>query len=172
VLTFPTPAVSSSTEKANTNTKVGELPAKDNQDYEYNLVSGLEGYIAPPGSSYMTHLYKNPEDAVDDTLCFEAFPKKKNAPVYWIRGQANIAWGVYIKEEPDKIFFMIIKCSVALPAGLIFGIAWNVVHGSDQRAFPWTVVTWITVVIYLILDVCEEWLKQKYLTPTIKEKDS
>jgi hypothetical protein len=116
----------------------------------------------------MKHLDHHPEHAIDELICFQASPKKNQDPIFWTRGQVNVGWGIYLKE-PAKVFFMIMKCSVAFSLGLIFGVCWTYYHRDDQKSFPWAVVAWIT----LLSGVFEisEWLKDNFASPTLPGKE-
>jgi hypothetical protein len=149
------------------NLKEDEHPPSHHPEYEYKL-GDTEYDHARPGSRWMKHLYHNPDHAGDDTLCYDALPKKKKEPI----SKNCVGWGVYLKEEPDTFFFNLIKLCVSISAGLLFGVLWNHFHSNDQESFPWSIIPWILMVVYAILDLSEEWLKERYLTPRMLDDDS
>ena len=134
------------------NLKENELPPKENDDYEYNIEDENGDDQAPIGSNWMMHLYDVPADCADSTICLNAFPKKKQERLVWRRTGKNVGWGVYLKEEPRKIWFSGAKFVLALACGIIFGFCWK------EKAFPWAVVSWVTVIVALAFDWFEAWL--------------
>jgi hypothetical protein len=143
------------------NLKENKVP-QSKSEYDYQVVDDLADGDPPICPSLMMHLYDKPEDSGDDTLCLDAFPKRKAEKLYWRKGQPNVGWGIYLKEEPSEMFFILNKGLIGLSIGLIFGVAWNTTFHDDQRGFPWTVVAWISAFVVFALDALKEWVKVQY----------
>jgi len=140
------------------NLKENELPPKDNDDYEYQVEDEHSNDQAPVGSRWMMHLYDEPADCGDSTICLDAFPKKKQERLAWKRTGKNVGWGIYFKEEPHKTWFAGLKFLVALASGLIFTVSWSATSHDKDKEFPWTVMGWVIAVVALGFDWIEAWL--------------
>ncbi|KAJ9606790.1 hypothetical protein H2200_008799 [Cladophialophora chaetospira] len=102
------------------NIKEGEHPPRSNLSYEYAILDkDIFGKGVAPGSNWMKHLLFNPGDAFNDTTCLEAFPKKLEEKHAWVKGGKNIAWGVYLKTKPQKLWALILRAVSLLAAVVI-----------------------------------------------------
>jgi hypothetical protein len=98
--------------------KENQTPS-DTSEYDFEEVRELKDGDSPIPPNVMLHFYNEPEHIMDDRLCLDAFPKRKIEPLYWKRGQSNLGYGIYLKEEPDEMLFAFIRCSIAFFVGLI-----------------------------------------------------
>jgi hypothetical protein len=119
----------------------------------------------------ITHHYRDPSVGAESTLFLRMFPKKKNGPAVYQDGLdeksewKNDAWGIYLKEERNKLFFLAIKASVAFAGGIICAIVWYSIpkkNRVEQMAFPWTVAAWYTAVLALVIQYFEEQLVLRF----------
>src|SRR4051812_4681642 len=108
----------------------------------------------------MLHFYSKPEDSLDDTMCLNAFPKRKIEPLYWKRGQSNLGYGLYLKEELDEVLLALIKGSIALSVGVVGWIIF-LARRDLEKSYPWAAVLWISGIGVCALEVLKERLKAR-----------
>jgi hypothetical protein len=137
----------------------------DTSEYDFKEVRELKDGDSPIPPNVMLHFYDKPEHIMDDRLCLDAFPKRKIEPLYWKRGQSNVGYGIYLKEEPDEMLFALIRCCIAFSVGLI---GWSVflMRRDLEKNYPWAAVLWVSGIGVCALEVLKEWLKARFESGT------
>ena len=144
--------------------KENKIPS-DTSEYEFEEVYGLKDGDSPIPPTMMLHFYNEPEHSIDNRLCLDIFPKRKIEPLYWKRGQSNVGYGIYLKEEPDELAFVLIRGSIVLSVGLIGWIIF-LARRELEKGFPWAAVLWVSAVGLCTLEVLKEWLKARFESGT------
>jgi hypothetical protein len=147
--------------------KENKIPT-DTSEYDFEEVQELKDGDSPIPPSVMLHFYSTPEHILDDGLCLNAFPKRRLEPLYWKRGQSNVGYGIYLKEELDEMLFALIRGSIALSIGVIGWIVFLVRHDLE-KSYPWPAVLWISGIGVCALEVLKEWLKARFESGATKE---
>lgn len=147
--------------------KENKIPA-DTSEYDFEEVQELKDGDSPIPPGVMLHFYNTPEHILDDGLCLNAFPKRRLEPLYWKRGQSNVGYGIYLKEELDEMLFALIRGSIALSIGVIGWIVF-LVHHDLEKSYPWPAVLWISGIGVCALEVLKEWLKARFESGATKE---
>jgi hypothetical protein len=148
--------------------KENKIPT-DTSEYDFEEVQELKDGDSPIPANLMLHFYSKPEDSMDDTWCLNASPKRKIEALYWNRGQSNVGYGLYLKEELDETMFAIIKGSIAFSVGVIALIVF-LVRRDLEKSYPWAAVFWISGIGVCALDVLKEWLKARFESGTTKAR--
>ncbi|KAF7173684.1 hypothetical protein CNMCM5623_005908 [Aspergillus felis] len=139
--------------------KENDLPSNCSE-YEFVKPQGLSDGDPPLGPSLLLHYYEHPEDSLDATECYNAFPKKRRDRLRWRDGGQNLGYGIYLKEEPDDILFAVIRGFIGAAVGVVGWIIF-LLREDLQKGYPWAAVFWITTVAVCALEVLKEWLKSK-----------
>jgi hypothetical protein len=147
--------------------KENKIPT-DTLEYDFEEVQELKDGDSPIPPNVMLHFYSAPDHILDDGLCLNAFPKRRSEPLYWKRGQSNVGYGIYLKEELDEMLFALIRGSIALSVGVIGWIVFLVRHDL-VKSYPWPAVLWISGIGVCALEVLKEWLKARFELGATKE---
>lgn len=152
--------------------KENEVPEEPERvlEYEFTSIPDVDAGDPPLSPSLMAHWYYAPEHTDDDTMCLNAFPKRRFHHLTYESGVPKVGWGIYLKEGPSEVFFLIMKLAFIASIGIIFGVAWNSLHHDDQKSFPWSVVAWIGLVVFAVFDLLNELLKGQYEISVSKGK--
>jgi hypothetical protein len=137
----------------------------DTSEYDFEEVPELKEGDSPIPPRVMLHFYREPECIIDDRLCLNAFPKRKLEPLYWKKGQLNVGYGIYLKEELNELLFALIRGSIALSVGVVGWIIF-LIRRDLEKSYPWAAVLWISGIGVCALEVLKEWLKARFDSST------
>ena len=112
--------------------KSDDIPPIENKDYRYQPAP--PELIPPVGERHMMHLFEHPEDAEDESLCLDRFPKKLKEKLK-CNGGVNPGWGLQFVEGWNARKIWVVVFVFFGLGSLLIGILWAVFGHSIQNAF-------------------------------------
>jgi hypothetical protein len=95
------------------------------------------------------YLFDRPEDASDDIVYIEHFPKNIKEMLQFARAGENKGWGLYLEEGPELTVYIVLLSVLGVLGSLVFGTWWNIEKEDIQGA--WGVASWIAGATGMIL---------------------
>jgi hypothetical protein len=107
-------------------------PSSRKDEYDYRPVPAE--VIPPVGKNYLMHIYHHPEDADQETICLERFPKRVKERLKLEQPSLQVGWGI---EFVEGIHWNKVWCFgfVIIVLSLIMGIVWSCVKKDVQGGF-------------------------------------